>query len=125
MIKILLVEDEKQLVECLVSSLTRRGYDVYSASNGKEALEIEKNNNPDLVFLDLGLPDMDGREVLKGIRLSNPTRKIVVLSGYSDPSTQKELKELGADYFVNKPIFPAVLYKFIEDTLAAVSYPEG
>jgi CheY-like chemotaxis protein len=119
MTKILLIDDEIQMVEYIKPSLERRGYAVTTAATGKEALAVYPKENPDLVLLDLGLPDMNGRDVLKDIKAKASQIKVVVISGYSDPDTKKELTALGADYFLNKPVLPLRLYGLIKEIMGA------
>lgn len=114
MAKILIVDDEGQTVEYMKPPLEKRGYAVIYALTGKEALEIYPKENPDVVLLDLGLPDIDGRQVLKEIKSKAGHIQIVVISGYKDAQTKEELKRLGADYFLGKPIMPPELYGLLE-----------
>lgn len=117
MAKILLIDDEKQTAEYMKRPLEKRGYAVIIACTGKEGLELFPRENPDAVLLDLGLPDIDGREVLKEIKSKAPQIKVIVLSGYKDPGTKKELTQLGADYFLGKPVIPPELYELLKKIL--------
>ncbi len=114
MAKILFIEDERQTVEYMKPSLEKRGFEVIIALTGKEALEIYPKENPEIVLLDLGLPDIDGREVLKELKAKAPHIKVVVLTGYNDKDTKAELTQLGADYFIGKPVMPPKLYELLE-----------
>jgi DNA-binding response OmpR family regulator len=117
MAKILVVDDEMQLLEYTKPSLEKRGYEVITASTAQEAMEIYPKENPEIVLLDLGLPGTNGRDVLKDIKAKAPQIKVVIISGYTDPDTKKELISLGADYFLNKPVIPAKLYELIKEIL--------
>jgi DNA-binding response OmpR family regulator len=114
MTKILLIEDERQTVEYMKPSLEKRGWVVAVAFSGQEALDIFGKENPDIVLLDLGLPDINGRDVLKEIKDKAPQVKVVVLSGYNDAETKAEVGKLGADYFLGKPVMPPKLYELLE-----------
>ena len=100
--RVLLIDDEPQLLRALRINLSVRGYDVDIAETGKAALEVAAQRPPDVVVLDLGLPDMDGIEVLAGLRgwLSAP---VIVLSARTDSSDKVEALDAGADDYVTKP----------------------
>lgn len=115
--KIMIVEDEKQLVEYIKPSLEKRGFTVITVFNGQDALVSYPKENPEVVLLDLGLPDVNGRDILKDIKSKMPRIKVIVLSGYSDQETKNEVIALGADYFLNKPVIPTKLYGVIEEVL--------
>ncbi|NDU75205.1 response regulator [Actinomadura sp. DSM 109109] len=102
MTRILLVEDEQQLVRALRINLKTRGYDVDAAPDGRTALELAARRRPDVVVLDLGLPDMDGVEVIKGLRgwLNVP---IIVLSARHASDEKVHALDTGADDYVTKP----------------------
>jgi len=102
MTRILVVDDEPQLLRALGINLRARKYDVRTASTGTEALEIAAAEPPDLVVLDLGLPDMDGIEVVAGLR-GWTNVPILVLSGRSDSTDKVEALDAGADDYVTKP----------------------
>ena len=99
---VLVVDDEPRLVRALDINLRARRYDVHTAANGVEALEVAAANPPDLVILDLGLPDMDGTEVVARLR-SWTSAPILVLSGRSDSADKVEALDAGADDYVTKP----------------------
>jgi two-component system KDP operon response regulator KdpE len=100
--RILIVDDEPPIRKLLRMGLTSQGYDVLEAQNGKVALELI-SNNPDLVILDLGLPDIDGLELLKRIRQRENSLPIVVLSSRGDEAGKVAALDLGADDYVTKP----------------------
>ena len=99
--KILVVDDEPQIHRFLKPSLAVAGYDVVSAMNGAQALEALQNA-PDLVVLDLGLPDIDGKDVIKKVR-DRSQIPIVVLSARDHEEEKVQALDLGADDYVNKP----------------------
>lgn len=102
MIKVLVVDDEPQLLRALRINLTARKYDVVTAIDGTSALAIAARTTPDLVVLDLGLPDLDGAEVIRGLRGWTEV-PIVVLSGRADASDKVEALDAGADDYLTKP----------------------
>jgi len=103
--KVLVVDDEQQIVDLLRSYLQRDGFDVERAGDGEAALAAMPRVQPDLVILDLMLPRLDGREVLRRIR--ETTRTPVIMLTARDDETDKLLGlELGADDYITKPFSP-------------------
>ena len=102
MTRVLVVDDEPQIVRALRINLRARAYDVATAQTGSQALEQAAHAPPDLVILDLGLPDMDGVEVIGGLR-GWTDAPIIVLSGRADSSDKVEALDAGADDYVTKP----------------------
>ncbi|AGT93274.1 response regulator [Rhodococcus sp. WS1] len=102
MSRILVVDDEPQILRALRINLTVRGYDVVTASTGAGALRAAAERPPDVVILDLGLPDMDGTEVLAGLR-GWCTAPVIVLSARTDSADKVEALDAGADDYVTKP----------------------
>jgi two-component system KDP operon response regulator KdpE len=102
MSKILVVDDEPQILRALTINLRARGYEVSTAGNGGEALHLAAARTPDIVILDLGLPDLDGVDVIAGLR-GWTTVPILVLSGRSDSIDKVDALDAGADDYVTKP----------------------
>jgi two-component system KDP operon response regulator KdpE len=102
MIRVLVVDDEPQLMRALRINLTARRYEVVVAADGAAALEAASRHLPDLVVLDLGLPDMDGKDVIVGLRGWSKV-PILVLSGRGDPHDKIDALDAGADDYVTKP----------------------
>ncbi len=100
--RVLVVDDEPQILRALRINLRVRQYDVDTAATGTEALEHASRHPPDLVILDLGLPDLDGVEVIHGLR-GWTTAPIIVLSGRADSTDKVEALDAGADDYVTKP----------------------
>lgn len=117
MAKVLIVDDEPEVTELIKRSLERRGFEVMVASTGQEALTLYPKENPQVVLLDLGLPDINGRDVLKEIKAKAPQIKVMIMSGYTDSKTKQELISMGADSFLDKPIIPAKIADAIKETL--------
>ena len=101
-VKILVVDDEPPIRKLLRTGLSTQGYEVLDAPNGKAALELLAKK-PDLVILDLGLPDIDGLELLRRIRHLQSSLPIVVLSSRGDEAGKVAALDLGADDYVTKP----------------------
>ncbi|MEO6087758.1 MAG: response regulator [Umezawaea sp.] len=102
MTKVLVVDDEAQIVRALRINLTARGYEVLTAHDGTSALSVAAEGKPDVVVLDLGLPDLDGNEVIAGIR-GWSSIPIIVLSARTDSSDKVAALDAGADDYVTKP----------------------
>jgi two-component system KDP operon response regulator KdpE len=100
--RILIVEDEPQMLKFLRASLASEGYRTIEAESGKEGLALARTHNPDLVLLDLGLPDMDGIDVTKALReWSN--RPILIISARGQEDDKIRALDVGADDYVTKP----------------------
>jgi two-component system, OmpR family, KDP operon response regulator KdpE len=102
MTRVLIVEDEAALLRALAMNLTARGYEVTEAATGTRALSAAASVDHDVIVLDLGLPDISGLEVIKGIRAYAST-PIVVLSARTATNEKVAALDLGADDYVTKP----------------------
>lgn len=100
--KILVVEDEKSIARFISTILDNNGYEAVQARTGVEALSIVSSHCPDLVILDLGLPDMDGLEILKSLR-SWSSLPVVVVSARTHEQDKVAALDLGADDYLTKP----------------------
>jgi two-component system KDP operon response regulator KdpE len=100
--RVLLIDDEAPIVRVLRSTLTAAGYRVASAATGADALAMMGQNTPDVIVLDLGLPDMDGRDIILKLRQWSDA-PIVVLSARHDESERIAALDEGADDYVTKP----------------------
>ena len=100
--KILVIEDEKSIARFISTILTANGYEAMRASNGAEAMSMISSHCPDLVILDLGLPDMDGLDILRQIR-SWSALPVVVVSARSHEQDKVSALDLGADDYLTKP----------------------
>jgi two-component system, OmpR family, KDP operon response regulator KdpE len=105
---VLIVEDQPELLRALSINLRARQYDVLTARTGREALAVAARNPPDAVILDLGLPDIDGTEVIVELRRWSKA-PIIVLSGRSSPGDKIGALDVGADDYVTKPFAMAEL----------------
>ncbi|HEX4723392.1 MAG TPA: response regulator [Pseudonocardiaceae bacterium] len=102
MTKVLVVDDEPQILRALRINLSARGYDVLTALDGTSALRTAADGKPDVVVLDLGLPDLDGTDVIAGLR-GWSTVPIIVLSARTDSGDKVQALDAGADDYVTKP----------------------
>ena len=102
MARILIVDDEPQIRKFLRISLGANGYEVIEAENGRQGIDAVEAGKPDLVILDLGLPDIDGQDVISAVRQSS-TVPIIVLSVRSQEMDKVEALDRGADDYVPKP----------------------
>jgi len=100
----MVVEDEAVANELLSSTFKNFFKDVTSAFNGKEALELFKEKKPDIVFVDIIMPEMDGIELARKLREINPQQMVVVVSASNDIQKISETIEIGVNSFIQKPI---------------------
>ncbi len=100
----MVVEDEAVANELLSSTFKNFFKEVTSAMNGKEALELYKQHKPDIVFVDIIMPEMDGIELARKIREINPQQMVVVISASNDIQKISETIEIGVNSFIQKPI---------------------
>ncbi len=114
--KILLVDDEVDIIEILSYTLKQEGYVVYSTTNAVESINIAKKEIPNLIILDLMMPEMDGIEVCENIRKINTLKntKIVFLSARNEDYSQIAAFNSGADDYITKPIKPKLLVSKIK-----------
>ena len=117
--KILLVDDEADILEFLSYNLKKEGYIVFTANNGKEAVAIAKKENPQLIILDVMMPDMDGIETCREIRELPGLKDVMIafLTARNEDYSQIAGFEVGADDYINKPIKPRVLISRIKALL--------
>jgi DNA-binding response OmpR family regulator len=106
---ILIIEDDARILKALQRLFTSEGYEILSATDGKDGFEIFGQSSPDAVVLDLMLPGMSGREICKGMKQSSPDVPVIILSAISDVADKVLLLELGADDYVTKPFSPREL----------------
>ncbi|MFC1592670.1 response regulator [Candidatus Omnitrophota bacterium] len=116
-IHILLVDDEPDFIEPISFWLKANGYPVLIASNGQEALETVKKNKPDMVFLDIKMPGMDGIETLKRIREFNKELPVIILTAYPTIEHFSQTQKLNVSGFFDKAGNMNELRKIIDFTL--------
>ncbi len=121
---VLVVDDERKIREVVCSYLEREGYAVLQADTGQRALEVVQRGAPDLVVLDLMLPDISGEEVARSIR-SVSRVPIIILTAKADPNDRVAGLKLGADDYVVKPFSPRELVARVEAVLRRVDGGPG
>jgi len=112
--KILIIDDEKDLCMLLADVLSRRGYKVVTVHTKRKALAYLKRKVPDLVFLDLKLPDGDGIKILAKIKKLSPEMIVNIITAYGSEERREEARELGAYNFIDKPFTEEDVLRSIE-----------
>jgi DNA-binding response OmpR family regulator len=117
--KILIVDDEPNILMSLDFLFRRKGFEVFIARNGKEAIELLESKHPDLALLDIMMPDVDGYEVCEHIRSSQAlaATKVVFLSAKSKKTDIERGLEAGADRYMTKPFSTRELMATVNDLL--------
>ena len=118
MTKVLIIDDEKAILESLSSILLDEGFAVCTAKDGKEGLAIFKKEKPRIVLLDIWMPEMDGLEVLSLMREADPEAAVIVISGHGTISTAVEAVKMGATDFLEKPLSIDKVLEVISRALA-------
>jgi len=119
MYKILIVDDEPDILEFLTYNLKKENYEVYTSSNGNDALKKALEVKPDLILLDVMMPGMDGIETCEQMRNSNELKNVIIafLTARNEDYSQIAGFEAGADDYISKPIKPKVLVSRIKALL--------
>jgi len=110
--KILVIDDDIAITELMSMLLKTHGFDVITTNNGAEGVKLVKEKNPNVVLLDLMMPDMDGWQVSRAIRAFNNV-PILILSAINDPAMVASVLDTGADDFLVKPVPSSVLVAHI------------
>jgi len=104
MLSILTIDDEFAICELIHDFLKKKGYKVRSSQSGEEALRLINDERPDIVFLDLMMPDMTGEDILRKIKKLHPDLPVIMLTGFSCEKKAIELLSQGAHDYITKPI---------------------
>ncbi len=126
-IKILIVDDEPDILEFLQYNLKKEGFEIFTASNGKEAIKIAEKEFPSLIILDVMMPEMDGMETCIQLR-ENPQLKdiiILFLTARSEDYSQIAGFDAGADDYATKPVKPRVLVSRVKALLRRITEKSG
>lgn len=115
--KLLVVDDENGILEEVQTFFEEEGYQVFVADSGEEGIQLLKREKPDILLVDMKLPDMSGLLVLKVAKESSPLTKVIVNTGYVDQVLIDQAEELGRDVFLQKPFDLLCLKKEIERLL--------
>ena len=118
-IKILLVDDDADIIEIVQYNLVQEGYQIFTASNGKEAIAVAKKELPHLIIMDVMMPVMDGMEACEQIRLLPELQNVIItfLSARNEDYSQLAGFEAGADDYIAKPIKPKILVSKVKGLL--------
>jgi DNA-binding response OmpR family regulator len=116
--KILIVDDERDLVDAYVRLLERAGHRCIAAFDGNEAIQLIDAESPDLVITDLSLPDSSGIDVIRHIRAKSQTTPIIVMSGHNTPELNEAAHAAGANVSLLKPLSIVALQRVITEALA-------
>ena len=122
--KILVVEDDSSVKNLIVTTLKAHDYQYLVAMNGKEAMLEASSHNPDIILLDLGLPDMDGIDIIKNVR-SWSNMPIIVISARSEDSDKIDALDAGADDYLTKPFSVEELLARIRTTIRRMEIMMG
>ncbi|MES1181303.1 MAG: response regulator transcription factor [Flavobacterium sp.] len=125
--KILLVDDETDILELIGYNLEKEGYEVQTANNGRKALEIARQFHPDLVLLDVMMPEMDGMETCRELREDQQFENLLIafLTARNEDYSQIAGFDAGADDYISKPIKPRVLVSRVKALLRRQNVPSG
>ncbi len=102
MAKVLVIDDEQGIRDLLDTLLSRKGYSVVLADGGRKGLDLYRRERPDIVVLDLKMPEMDGMAVLQQIHNLNPGQRVIILTGAGLPGAEEQLRALGVSEYVEK-----------------------
>jgi two-component system, chemotaxis family, chemotaxis protein CheY len=102
MAKVLVIDDEQGIRSLLDTLLSRKGYDVVLAENGQKGLECFRRERPDVLVLDLKMPEMDGLTVLRQVRSLDPRMPVIILTGAGTAETEQRVRALGVTEYVEK-----------------------
>src|SRR6478752_2265652 len=125
-IKILLVDDEPDILEIVGYNLSQEGYQIVTAENGKEAIEVAKKELPQLIIMDVMMPEMDGMEACENIRKIPELSNVVItfLTARSEDYSQVAGFDAGADDYIAKPIKPKLLVSKVKALLRRLKSEE-
>lgn len=103
MARLLIVDDEAGIVKEVKGFFEEEGHEVDTADSGEDGIELIRKMKPDLVLIDMKLPDMSGLQVLAEVKKTSPRTKTIVVTGYVDQSLMDEAEKAGRDLFLHKP----------------------
>ena len=115
--KILIVDDSKEIRNILSTFLKEEGFEVYTAENGKKALDLTKEKVIDLIITDIRMPEMDGSQLTKKMKEERPRIGIIIMTAYTSIYTEGDIRKIGADDYISKPFEFIDIIKKIERVL--------
>ena len=101
--KVLIVDDEAGIIQEIKEFLEEEGYEVHTADTAKAGIQLLEEVQPDVVMIDVKLPDASGTEVLRAVKEKSPKTKSIMVTGYVDQNVMDEAEKLGRDAFLQKP----------------------
>jgi DNA-binding NtrC family response regulator len=116
--KILIVDDEAGIVQEIKEFLEEEGYEVYTADTAKAGIQLVEMLKPDVVMIDVKLPDASGTEVLKACKEKSPGTRTIIVTGYVDQHVMDEAEKIGRDTFLQKPFDLVRIIEEIEKLLS-------
>lgn len=125
MTKILVIDDDASDRDLLAAVLTKRGYEVILADNGGTGLMLCHRRTPDAVVLDLNMPGIDGRGILRQLRILHPTLPVVVFSGHSTEEIEQEMLNQGATACIQKAFSLDQLGSALQEVLPSPSQADS
>lgn len=122
--KILIVDDEPDIIEFISYNLKREGFTIYSANNGRDGIEVAKKINPHLILLDVMMPEMDGIETCEKLRDDNTFDQTIIafLTARGEDYSQVAGFEAGGDDYITKPVKPRLLISRIKALLKRINF---
>lgn len=115
--KILIVDDSKEIRNILSTFLKEEGFKVYTAENGKKALDLIKEKIIDLIITDIRMPEMDGYQLTKKVKEERPRIGIIIMTAYTSIYTEGDIRKIGADDYISKPFELVDIIEKIERVL--------
>ncbi len=125
MIKFLIVDDEQDVVDNVSELFTLRNYAVVTATSGKKALELVEKEKPNIIILDIRMPDINGIDVLKEVKKNYPKIRVIMLTGIEDEATKNMAMALGASGYFTKPYSYAELIELSRKLIQEICQEEG
>ena len=119
--KLLVVDDEAEICDFLKTFFEERDFEVQTAHSGKEALEIAGKSKPQVILLDIHMPEMDGMIVLKKIKEQYPGTKVIMVTAIETQEKIEEAMRLGADNYITKPLSLEYLEKDVQEKIALLT----
>jgi len=125
MIKFLIVDDEQDVVDNVSELFTLRNYAVITATSGRKALELVEKEKPNIIILDIRMPDINGIDVLKEVKKNYPKIRVIMLTGIEDEATKNMAMALGASGYFTKPYSYAELIELSRKLIQEICQEEG
>ena len=111
---VLIVEDDEQIASSIIGWIEQWGYRAEMSLTGEDAIKKVRQNNLDLVLMDIYLPDMDAKDLIPKLRELKPKFKIITMTGYNTEELEREIRKLGIIYYMSKPFPPEELKTILD-----------